>query len=331
MIAHAMNNGRARSYQELIAEEANFGGTMAVRSSERGIISDYRNRTAPQRVRWWWDHPETYRIVRGKEIGRIIELASARPGQVADLGCNTGWLALELARRGMNVLAVDISNECIELASRYWQEVTQREAIPGTVAHQVGDLNRIDLGSQRFEAVTVVDTLHHLPECGTLVTRVHAALKTGGVFIVYDHIGQDRVARQVGNLCIAVLGWVNRLYIAFRLAFSFRWVAIWERLTKREPQENSSSRESHKSPFEGVAQQEMIDAVRKVFPNVRLATTCAFTTGVAQFIHVQTDWPYRLKRMVIRATRALDNILVCLGILRGEFVFMYARRRAESP
>lgn len=247
-----MNNGRGKSYQKLIAEEANYWGTMAVRSSERGIIPDYRNRTAPQRVRWWWDDPETYRIVRGKEISRIIELASTRPGRVADLGCNTGWLALELARRGMHVLAIEISNECIELASRYWQQVNQREAIPGTVTHQVGDLNRIALGSQRFEAVTVVDTLHHIPECGRLVTRVHAALKTGGGVLVYDHIGQDKVARQVGNLLITVLVWVNRLYIGFRLAFSFRWGTIWERLTKGERQESSSSDESHTSPFEDV-------------------------------------------------------------------------------
>lgn len=75
----------------------------------------------------------------------------------------------------------------------------------------------------------------------------------------------------------------------------------------------------------------MIDIVRNVFPDVRLATMCAFTTEVAQFIHVQTDLPLKLKRMVIRATRALDNILVRLGILRGAFVFMYARRRDESP
>ncbi len=123
---------------------------------------------------------------------------------------------------------------------------------------------------------------------------------------------------------------LNQLYIAIRLAFSFRWSVILQKVSKYRREERSDTRESHKSPFEGVTQQEMMDVVRNIFPNVRIAMTCAFTTEVAQFIHVETNWPITLKRIVIWATMALDNILVRSGILRGEFVFMYARKLEEN-
>ncbi len=53
-----------------------------------------------------------------QEIEHIVDVLGLRPGdRVLDVGCGTGRHALELARRGIEVLGIDISQRFIDLAS----------------------------------------------------------------------------------------------------------------------------------------------------------------------------------------------------------------------
>jgi magnesium-protoporphyrin O-methyltransferase len=75
--------------------------------------------------------------------------------RVLDAGCGTGALAVEAARRGATVVAVDISPTLISLA---------HERLAGSTAHgridfRVGDMLDPDLG--RFDHVVAMDSLIH--------------------------------------------------------------------------------------------------------------------------------------------------------------------------
>jgi len=78
-----------------------------------------------------------------------------RGKRVLDAGCGTGVLAVELARRGAQVLAVDLSATLIELA---------RERLPsdigeGHIDFEVGDMAALATGE--FDHVVAMDSLIH--------------------------------------------------------------------------------------------------------------------------------------------------------------------------
>ncbi len=74
--------------------------------------------------------------------------------RVLDAGCGTGALAVEAARRGADVVAVDLSRTLVELARERTGEVG-----PGRLEFRVGDLLDSDLG--RFDHVIAMDSLIH--------------------------------------------------------------------------------------------------------------------------------------------------------------------------
>jgi magnesium-protoporphyrin O-methyltransferase len=80
------------------------------------------------------------------------DLTGAR---LLDGGCGTGALAVEAARRGAKVLAVDLSPTLIDLARK--RAATLLDA--GDLTFQVGDMLRPELG--RFDFIVAMDSLIH--------------------------------------------------------------------------------------------------------------------------------------------------------------------------
>ena len=93
-----------------------------------------------------------------------------------DAGCGTGALALEAARRGAEVVAVDISPTLIQLA----RERTGAESLAGWVDFRVGDM--LDPSFGKFEWAVMMDSLiHYEPDqvvdaVGRLSTRITRGL-----------------------------------------------------------------------------------------------------------------------------------------------------------
>ena len=77
--------------------------------------------------------------------------------RVLDAGCGTGALAVEAARRGASVVAVDLSATLLGLA----QERMPAE-IAGRIAFRVGDMAAA-AGYGRFDHVVAMDSLIHYP------------------------------------------------------------------------------------------------------------------------------------------------------------------------
>jgi magnesium-protoporphyrin O-methyltransferase len=75
--------------------------------------------------------------------------------RILDAGCGTGALAQEAARRGADVLAVDISPSLIALA----RERAAAAAWPGKIDFRVGDMLSADNG--KFDHVIAMDSLIH--------------------------------------------------------------------------------------------------------------------------------------------------------------------------
>lgn len=91
--------------------------------------------------------------------------------RILDAGCGTGMFAVEAARRGADVLAIDLSPTLVELAQ---ERLAQVEAA-GRIDFRVGDMRTMDLGE--FDHIVAMDSLiHYAPNDGvrTLASMAQA-------------------------------------------------------------------------------------------------------------------------------------------------------------
>lgn len=129
----------------------------------RGEIETYFDRTAMDAWAKLTSNAPVSRIRRTVREGRDqmrSTLLSWLPADICgrrilDAGCGTGALATEAARRGAQVVAVDISPKLVELAARRSAEELKREAVD----FRVGDM--LDPALGRFDHVIAMDSLIH--------------------------------------------------------------------------------------------------------------------------------------------------------------------------
>jgi magnesium-protoporphyrin O-methyltransferase len=129
----------------------------------RGEIETYFDRTAAEAWKRLTSDAPVGRIrgtVRaGREEMRATLLswlpADLTGARILDAGCGTGALAVEAARRGADVTAVDLSPNLVAIA----RERTASHARPGRVRYLVGDM--LDPALGRFDHVVAMDSLIH--------------------------------------------------------------------------------------------------------------------------------------------------------------------------
>ena len=94
--------------------------------------------------------------------------------RLLDAGCGTGALAVEAARRGAHVTAVDIAGNLVRIA----RERAPTRLSPGHLSFHVGDMADPALGG--FDHVVAMDSLIHYPPSEMLRVLAGLAPRTTG-------------------------------------------------------------------------------------------------------------------------------------------------------
>ena len=126
----------------------------------RDRVETYFDRTATQTWERLTSHEKVSRIRetvrKGRDRMRALMLSrlptDLRGARVLDAGCGTGAMAQELALRGAQVTAVDISPQLIDIAKR-----RLHPALATQVDFHAGDMSDPALG--RFDHVLAMDSL----------------------------------------------------------------------------------------------------------------------------------------------------------------------------
>ncbi|MEM6661439.1 MAG: magnesium protoporphyrin IX methyltransferase [Pseudomonadota bacterium] len=152
-------------------------------SHTRGRLEHYFDRTAAETwERLTSDAPvskirQTVRAGRDRMRAALLyRLPADLHGQrVLDAGCGAGQLSVELARRGAEVLGVDISPNLLDVARQ-----RTPDDVTGQITYQAGDMLDAELGL--FDHVVAMDSLiHYEPEdivsaLGQLASRTRQSI-----------------------------------------------------------------------------------------------------------------------------------------------------------
>ena len=138
----------------------------------------------------WWDTEGDFKPlhrINPLRLDWIAQRAPLRGKAVLDVGCGGGILAEAMARRGANVLGIDLSVKPLKVARLH--------AMESGVAHlEYREVAVEALAAERpasFDAVTCMEMLEHVPDPGSIVASCAALVKPGGPRLFFSTLNRN--------------------------------------------------------------------------------------------------------------------------------------------
>ncbi len=140
----------------------------------------------------WWDPDSEFRPlhqINPLRLEWIDNLARLSGAAVLDVGCGGGILAEAMARRGANVLGIDLATKPLRVAQLHALEaqtsgVQYREVAAEALAAEMPG---------HFDTVTCMEMLEHVPDPSAIVTACATLVKPGG-WVFFSTINRNAKA-----------------------------------------------------------------------------------------------------------------------------------------
>jgi 2-polyprenyl-6-hydroxyphenyl methylase/3-demethylubiquinone-9 3-methyltransferase len=127
----------------------------------------------------WWDKEGDFRPlhdINPLRLDWIDGLAALNGKRVVDVGCGGGILADSMARRGADVLGIDLATKPLRVAQLHAIEA----ATPRVAYREVAVEALASEEPEAFDVVTCMEMLEHVPDAGSIVAACARLLKPGG-------------------------------------------------------------------------------------------------------------------------------------------------------
>ena len=146
----------------------------------------------------WWDPTSEFRPLHEINPLRLEWINSRAPlagKTVLDIGCGGGILAESMARKGANVTGIDLSEKALKVADLH--------SLESGVQLRYELISAEDMAAReagRYDVVTCMEMLEHVPDPAAIVHACAALVKPGG------HVFFSTINRNPKAYLFAVLG-----------------------------------------------------------------------------------------------------------------------------
>lgn len=135
--------------------------------------------------RWYTADDDPIAILRAESktktpwiLGKLKEYSLLSPNTKAlDVGCGAGFLSNELSMAGLDVTAIDLSEESLKVARAH--------DLSGRVLYLSADAYQLPFANQSFDVVTAMDFLEHVDRPEDIIKEISRVLKPQGLFIYH--------------------------------------------------------------------------------------------------------------------------------------------------
>ncbi|MES2975898.1 MAG: bifunctional 2-polyprenyl-6-hydroxyphenol methylase/3-demethylubiquinol 3-O-methyltransferase UbiG [Pseudomonadota bacterium] len=140
----------------------------------------------------WWDPESEFRPlhqINPLRLDWIMSMAPLQGKRVVDIGCGGGILADSMARKGANVLGIDLATKALKVAQLHAMEAGTPNVEYREISAEACALEQ----PASFDMVTCMEMLEHVPDPSSVV-RACAALARPGGWIFFSTINRNAKA-----------------------------------------------------------------------------------------------------------------------------------------
>ena len=156
--------------------------TTAKRSRRPEVDNDFYHSLGE---RWYHASDDPVALLRAEArlknpwISKTIQkyLPATSHPTILDMGCGAGLLSNALARSGLHVTGIDLSEESLLIAQQY--DSTR------SVRYLATDATQVPLCSESFDAVCAMDFLEHVESPVRVIQEASRLLRPGGLFFFH--------------------------------------------------------------------------------------------------------------------------------------------------
>jgi 2-polyprenyl-6-hydroxyphenyl methylase/3-demethylubiquinone-9 3-methyltransferase len=127
----------------------------------------------------WWDTESEFRPlhqINPLRLTWIDELVPLNGKRVLDIGCGGGILADAMARKGAEVLGIDLATKALRVAQLHALEAQTQ----GVTYREISAEKLADEQPDTFDVVTCMEMLEHVPDPASVVRACATLVKPGG-------------------------------------------------------------------------------------------------------------------------------------------------------
>ncbi len=158
-------------------------------AAKRNVSKKVRDET----IKSWYDYPQLYELGFLKDTPKEAKFLEAvfkkyvpfPVNNVLELGCGSGRLVCEMAKRGFSMTGLDLNPTALE----YCKKKLKKLGVKGQTV--VGDMTKFQFDQPFDAAVNAINTFRHLESEEAALAHLDCVaehLKPGGVFVLSLHL-----------------------------------------------------------------------------------------------------------------------------------------------